>query len=696
MRDKRVKIVGAVCLALLAGSHRIHAQESAGAAAEARAEDHPKTPVSQKELPAEPQPQLTPLLREGRFDYAKPATYFHDPFAPYLPRTIEAPRLSNTPLLKDLLRDGKIYLSLSDAVSLAIENNSDIAIARYNLDIADTDLLRARAGSSLRGVSTGIVANTLGGNTATITGGGGPGGTSSGSGGSGAGASGLVLSTNGAGPAPEALDPALTGMAQVERATTPESTQLLNGTNFLKQNTNQFNFGYTQGFLLGTALSVTFNNERVASNSERTFYSPLLQSYLQAKVQQPLLQGFGIWLNKRPQMQARNNRQITDASFRQQLLYTINQVEDIYWALVSAWEDEHSKEHALEQSRQLAADNRRQFEVGTMARLEVMNADSQVANDEQALMSARNNLEYQQLLMKQAVARDLEDPHLSSADVVPTDRVSLAPSAEEQIPVEQLIHQADANSPEAEQAALTIKNDEITLRAVKNGLLPVVDIYGYYSANALGGAQNPHLSCGSTSGPFVPCPAGTVTSSSYGTTFTDLFNNRGPDSAVGVSISIPIRNRTAQADQIRSQLEYRQAQIRLQQIYTQIRIQIINSRYAVTNDRAQVKAALAAQEYATENLDAEKQRFRIGDSTTADVLAAQRNLATADDNVISAKAAYARDRAALYQISASTLDRYGIDIVDAAKGDVGQTLKIPGLAAPGELEPSASAQSPGP
>ena len=646
-------------------------------------------------LPAAPRPNFTqPLfLRSTATDYSLPAGYFPHPLAPYLPRTVDEPRLDNTPLLKNLLKDGKIYLSLSDAVMLAIENNSDIAIARYNLDIADTDLLRARAGSSLRGVQTGIVSNTLGGSTSTITGGGGPGGTSSGAGGSGAGASGLVLSTNGAGPAPEALDPALTGMVQLERATTPESTEVLNGTNFLGQNTNQYNFGYTQGFLTGTALSVTFNSERIASNSEKTLYSPLLQSYFQAKVQQHLLQGFHTWVNGRFIVQARNDRQITDSSFRQQLLYTINQVENIYWALVSAYEDEQSKARALEQSQQLASDNRKQFEIGTLARLDVMNADSQVASDRQALISSENNLEYQQLLMKQALARDLEDPVLSGAPVIPTDRVSLLPTAEEDIPVEDLIHQAYANSPEAEQGVLTLNNDEITLKGVKNGLLPTVDAYGFYSANALGGAQNPNLNCGSSSGAFIPCPAGTVPNTGYGSTFTNLFNGSGPDSAVGLSVTIPLRNRTAQADQIRSQLEYRQAQLRLKQIYTQIRIQVINGRYALANDRAQVQSALSAQEYAAENLEAEKQRFRLGDSATADVLQAQRSLAIADDNAISAKAAYARDRAALYQVTASTLDRYGINLVGATAGSLPQPPAIPGLTKPDEPKPPAR-QSP--
>jgi outer membrane protein len=173
-------------------------------------------------LPQAPEPKPTEpfYLRPTSRDYTLPMRFLPNPIRDYAPTNYPAPRLSNTPGLGDLLRDGKIYLSLSDAVTLALENNYDIAIARINLDIADTDILRARAGTTLRGVSTGLVTNTLGGTTSTITGGGGPGGTTNAAGGGGAGSSGLVLSTNGGGPLPELLDPALTGNIEYESART--------------------------------------------------------------------------------------------------------------------------------------------------------------------------------------------------------------------------------------------------------------------------------------------------------------------------------------------------------------------------------------------------------------------------------------------------------------------------------------------
>ncbi len=630
-------------------------------------------------LPQAPAPKpVGPLfLRSTDKDYSQGKKGLLNPLRWYTATAYPAPRLSNTPRLDDLLRDGKIYLSLSDAVTLALENNYDIAIARINLDIADTDLLRAKAGSSLRGVSTGLVTNTLGGSGTTVTGGGGPGGTSSGSGGGGAGASGLVLSTNGSGPQPYNFDPVLTGALEYEAVTSQCSNTLFcGGKSSTYNNTATYNFGYTQGFETGTQFASTFNNNRVTTNNPFTNYSPDITSSFRATVTQHLLQGFGTGIQGRFILQAKNDRRITDSAFRQQLLYTVNQVENIYWGLVSAYEDEQAKERALAQSSQLTQDNRKQLEIGTLAPLDVVNSDASVATDKQALVASQTNLEYQQLLMKQAVARNLNDPQLAKAPVIPTDRVALDRLPEEDMAVEDLVREADENNPQVEQAVLNMKNNQITIKAEKNGLLPVVDAYGFYGASALSGGPNSSLQSftGGTATPPAPI--------AYGTGLGNLFNNTNPDKGVGVNITVPLRNRTAQADQARSQMELRQTQMRLQQLYTQIRIQVINGQYALTNDRAQVAAAQASRDYAAQSLEAEQKKYKLGASTTALVLQQQRTLAIDENTLISATAAYAKDRAALLQLLATTLDRYGISITDAAAGTVGQAPHIPGLTAP--------------
>jgi len=651
--------------------------------------------TGQAGLPQAPQPKLTdPLyLRDTGKDYTIPKKHFQNGniFAPYTPTYFPLPRLTNTQQMNAMLRDGKIYLSLSDAVFLALENNFDIAIARINLDIADTDILRTRSGQTFRGVATGLVTGTLGGTTTTITGGGGPGGTSTGAGGGGTGAAGLISTTNGGGPLPYNFDPVLTGTLQYEAAQTQQTTTFITGTNTLNNNTSLYNFGYQQGFSTGSLLSVTFDNTRQTTNSQRTNFSPLLQTNGRAQLTQHLLQGFGPSINRRFIVEAKNNRRITDSAFRQQIIYTVGQVESIYWALVSAYEDEQAKERALAQSTQLTADNRRQLEIGTLAPLDVVNSDATVASDKQALISSQSNLEYQQLLMKQAIARNLNDPQIANAPVIPTDRVGLERLPEEDMSVEDLVREAYTNNPQIEQTVITLKNNEITIKGEKNGLLPFVDAYAFYGASALGGAQNPNQNCNPnfTSTDFVACTPGNggVSSTSYAGVLQNLFNNSSPDKGVGVNIQIPIRNRAAQADQARSQMEYRQNQMRLQQLYTQVRIQVINDQYALTNVRAQVQAAQAARDFAAQSLDAEQKKYKLGASTTANVLLQQRNLAITENNLISATAAYAIDRISLQQILSNTLERYGISLTDAAAGVVSQAPVIPGLTAPKAPEP---------
>jgi outer membrane protein TolC len=301
--------------------------------------------------------------------------------------------------------------------------------------------------------------------------------------------------------------------------------------------------------------------------------------------------------------------------------------------------------------------------------------------------------------MKQAIARNLNDPQLANAPVVPTDRVGLDRLPEEDMQVEDLVREAYANNPQVEQAAITQKNNIITIKAEKNGLLPVLDGFAFYGGSGVGGAQSSALNCASSTSTttFVPCPPGTVAGQSYGGVFQNTFNNSSPDYGVGANLTIPLRNRTAQADQVRSQMEYRQTEMRLQQLYTQIRIQVINAQYALTNDRASVNAAQAARDYAAQSTEAEEKKYRLGASTTANVLQQERNLATAEDNLISATAAYARDRSSLSQILANTLDKYGISLADAASGVVTQQPHVPGLTAPrAPAPPKPLTSTPGP
>jgi outer membrane protein len=574
-------------------------------------------------LPQEPAPNYTqPLyMRPQARDFSKPRGYWPNPLAPYTPTTTQPGDFLNSPRVENLVKDGKIYLSLSDAIVLALENNYDIAIQRFNLNIADTDILRTKSGVLFLGVNSGLVTGTLGGTGTAVTAGSGPGGTSVAAGGAGAGAGGLVLSTNGGGPLPELMDPVLSGQVQLQRQKTPELNTIFYPSGSLNQNTNIYNFAYNQGFITGTQLQVSFDNNYTTSNFYLNPFSPAYTTTFNAQLTQHLLQGFGWGINGRFIVQAKNNRRIADSAFRQQLLFTINQVEGIYWGLVGAYEDVQAKQRSVVQSTQLLSDDEKQLQIGTLAPLDVVSARSGLETDKQALISSQSNLEYQQLLMKQAIARSLDDPILANAPVIPTDRVSLIQTPEESESVDDLVRQADANSPTIEQAIMNLKNDEITLKGEKNGLLPTLDVYGFYGASGLGGIQSPYCVNFATGVPCPPSGPGSFPPVTYGSAFSNLFNSSGPNKGAGFNLSVTIRNRQAQSAQARSELEYRQAQMRLQQLYVQTRMNVINEQYQLTNDRAAVQSATVTRDYDKQSLDAEVTKLHLGASTTANVLA---------------------------------------------------------------------------
>ncbi len=632
-------------------------------------------------LPPAPNPTQPLFMRDTSHDYSKPRGYWPSPLAPYTPSTVPPPSFLNTLQLDHFVSNGKIYLGLGDAVLLALQNNYDIAIQRLNLDIADTDILRSRAGAGLLGVNSSVLTGTQGGTTASVSAvGGGPGGSASGSSVAGTGPGGLALSTNGAGPTPENMDPALTGTIELNHAVNPQSSPIFSGgLPSINQNTNTYNFAFSQGFLTGTNMQVSFNNSRTTTDNLFSFYSPSLASSFNFSLTQHLLQGFGTGVNGRFIVQAKNDRRIADSIFRQQLLYTVNQVENIYWGLVSAYEDVQSKQRALDQSTSLEKDDEKQLQIGSMAPLDVVNARSQMSSDQQSLISSQNTLEYQQLLMKQAVSRNLDDPTLANAPIIPTDRVSLAETPEEHMSVDELVREADANRPDVEQAMLNLKIDELTLKGVKNGLLPVLDLQAFYGASGLGGAVSP--SCPVALGSFglPPSDCTLLGNTGYGTVLNNLVNSSGPNKGVEFTMNIPIRNRPAQATEERSQIEYRKAQMVLQQLYIQIRMNVISQQYALTNDRAAVTSAISNRDYNQQSLDAEQKKLHLGASTTANVLVQQKGLAAADAQLIAARARYATDRAAFEETLASTLDRYGISIVDAATGQIHTRPVIPGL-----------------
>jgi outer membrane protein len=653
-----------------------------------------------QEPPAAPTPQNTPEARPlPVLNYGKPVAHFPNPIGPYSARHVSAPNLANTARIDGLMHDGKLYLSLNDAIALALENNLDIAIARYNLNIADTDVLRAKAGAATLGVNTGIVQNTPGGGVGGVGGqvGSGTGGTSLGAGGAGAGAGGLVGSTLGFGPVITSFDPILTGTLQEDHFS-QQSTSIFQGVlpgQSLAQNTGTVNFAYQQGFNWGTNLSVGFNNTRATTNSFFNATNPALNSGFKATVTQHLLQGFGFAPNTRFIRIAKNNRELSDVAFRLQIITTVDQIENMYWDLVYAYENLRVKQESLMFSEKTLSDTKKQVEIGSLAPIESVRAQSTVSADQQALTVAKTNLQLQQLLMKNALSRTLHDPTLAGAEVIPTSTMEV-PEGEQIQPTEDLVNDALHHRAELVEGRIQLNSQELSNKAVRSALLPTLDAFAYYGGTGVGGQQNAANLCTDPNNPGLSCAGNgkgqnpVFPTTGYGSTLNQLVNSTAPDKGVGLQLNIPLRNRAGQALQIRSELEYRQSQMALQQTENRISIEVRQAQFAVEQNQASVASAKAAVDYARQSLDAEQKKYQFGTSTTTAVLQTRSALATSESTLMSAMAAYEKSRVELDRAVGTLLDHNGISIDDAAKGQVTRLPNVPYVAPRKDLPSSTT------
>jgi len=668
-----------------------------------------EAPAAQPQAAASSQASLpaAPASRERSevFNYSKPKGHLPNPIAPYTPREIAQPDLANSPKLDQLMRDGKIYLSMDDAVAIALENNMDIAIQRYNAGIADTEVMRAKSGANtFFGVNFGVVQNTPGGGVGGLSGsvGSGPGGTSAGAGGAGAGSLGIT-STEGLGPFITSFDPTITGTLQFDHANS-QSISFFGGAPVVTQNSTTGNFSYQQGFQWGTNMLVGFNNSRITSNNTFNNTNPSLASSFQFKLSQHLLQGFGFTPNNRLIQITKNNREITDVAFRLQVITTVDQIENLYWNLVYAYENVRVAQESLAFAQKTLSDTQKQVQIGSLAPIEVVRSQNTVAADQQSLIQAQTNLDLQQLLMKNALSRTLQDPALVNAEVIPTTTMAL-PQQEPATPTQDLINEALQHRAEVVETRMDLKNRDISIKALKNALLPSLDLFAYYGGTGVGGnvtasAASNLCTPGQVSSLLNPCTTlppgfGGSTNQSYSGTLNQLINSTAPDKGMGVTLSIPIRNRQAQSVQIRSELEYRQAQMRLQQLENQIRIEVRNAQFSVTQNNAAVKASQAAVDLAKQSLDAEQKKYNLGASTSTNVLSFQSQLATAESNLVSAMAAYEKAQIELDRATGLLLEHAGIDMGDAAKGQVTHMPKVPFVAPRTDVQsamPAATSQ----
>lgn len=584
----------------------------------------------------------------------------YNPFDAYRGKVVSPPSLANSPRLNTLVRDGKLYLSLRDAIDLALEDNLDMVIARYNLPIAQMDILRTKAGGVVRGVNTGVVSGTPGGQATGTGAGSGAGGTSTGTGGAGAGNGGLVQSTFGVGTNVSSYDPLIQAKTYSDHTSQLLTNRSVYGVSAYHLNETLGDVSYIQSFPTGTYFETDFNNNRQTSNSPNNTLNPQLYSNLNVIFSQQLLAGFGTGPNLRYLRIARTNQKISDIAFKAQIIATVTQICNIYWDLVNAYDTEQVGERSVAFATETLDTSRKQLALQAIPEMDVLKAESEVATRQQDLTVARTNLELQELYMKNAITRTFDDPVLQEMPVIPTDHLAAQIQPETQ-PIQQSIAAALQNRTELQESSLDLSNRELSRKTARNALLPQLSLYGFYSGTGFGGVPNPEFVA---QGGTVNAPGG------YGGTFQNALNNSSPEYQVGLQLQVPLRNRVAKADQYRTELEYRQSQVYAEELKKNIVIEVRNARYAVEQGASRVAAAQQARDLAQRTLDIMQKEQKLGAGSNQQTLSSEHDLAVAESALVTAQTAYEKARIALKSATGSVLEDYGISIADAKTGVV--------------------------
>ena len=585
-----------------------------------------------------------------------------NPIDAYRGKTVPPPIMANSPRLNGLVRDGKIYLTLHDAIDLALEDNLDMVIARYNLPIAQMDVQRTQAGGVTRGVNTGVVSGTPGGTSGGLGTGAGAGGTTSGAGGAGAGNGGLVNSTLGAGTSVSNYDPQISANAYVDHTKSLLTNRTLENVPVFDDNTILGNMSYSQAFPTGGGIQVIWNNNRQTFNSPNQALNPQITSYVQFVAQQQLLAGFGLGPNLRFLRIAKTNQKVSDIAFKAQVIATVTQICDLYWDLVSAYDIDQVSERSVAFANETLDKSRKQYELQAIPQMDVLKAEGDLALREQDLTVARTNLELQELYMKNAITRSLDDPILEEMPVVPTDKVNTTTGGTPQ-PVQEMIAAALQNRTELQEAALVLQNSELSRKTARNALLPSLNAYGFYAGTG-------YNEDASNTTKVVP--------TGFGGAVQNALNYSSPEYQVGLQLNIPLRNRVAKADQYRTELEYRQSQVGFEEQKKRIRIEARSASFAFEQGASRVAAARKARDLAQKTLDIMQQEQKLGAGSNQQTLSAEHDLAVAESALVTAETAYEKARIEVRRATGSVLEEFGISIDAARTGATPTSTAGPG------------------
>jgi outer membrane protein TolC len=575
-------------------------------------------------------------------DYTHGASAFPAIFSPYKPEAIEPLSLENSPQLTALIRDGRLKLSLSDAMSLAIENNLDLAVQRFTRPIAEVDVLRTSSGQAARGVPgallpSGLSAGALGVGVNQTSGTGGVGSAGGISGGGGAVQVGQVGT----------FDPAVSFSTSVDRTSSPLNSIVVAGVPQVTTRSSAGSLSLTQLLPTGTSYTFTTNGISQDSTQRSLLFNPAVVSRMAIGVNQPLLNGFGTLPNKRFLMVAANNVVTSSELFRGQVTSVVVQVERAYWDLMASRQTIAAAAQALEAARHLVKDTQDRVEVGTAAGVDVIAAQAAAASAERDLIVAQTTHQLQQAQLKNMIART-NAPELDAVDIDPTD--ALPDPINRPVPdLPSALAAALEHRPEVLTAQQDLKNQDITSQFTRNGMLPTVSAFALYAGSGLTGDS-------------------IVATGGLGGSLRQDFSAQYPEYAAGISATVVLRNRSAQADNLRARLEEQQLQVQLQRTRQQIGLEVRQAIISLLQGAAQVQASHEAVRLAQRAADAEREKLDVGVSTSYDVILRDRDLLAARQADVAASAAYAKALVDFDRATGATLERNGIQLADALAG----------------------------
>ncbi len=595
----------------------------------------------------------------------------------YVSHPIAQISFEDSPRIEKLMRAGSIYLSLRDAIALALENNLDLEYARYNPKLSEANLKRVSAGALLRNVSNSI---TTGPSSASlgVLGGAqvGSGGLSSSSGGSGQGGvlSGLQVQLSGT--AVPNLDPVLFVNGQVIHQTQIQSATNIAGVNGLVSQYGQSNFGVQQGLLTGTSIGIGMSNTlHYTQNSPFNDFSPFSQASLSLSVQQNLLQGFRPSVNNRYIRIAKNSLRISDLTFKNQVMATVTSTVNLYWDLVSDIESLKVKQLTLDLNTRQYNDNKRKAELGAIAPIDIIQAEAEMKASQQDVQTAQAQVLNQETILKNYLTRSgMDNLSLVQAHIIPTDHFDV-PAQEGVRPIQDLIGEALANRPDVEQSVIGLENSRITTLGVRDAMLPQLTAFATTSNTGFAGTVNtlpvPVTENGVTT--FVTRTPDLVNQyflGGYGTILGQLFGRNFPNYSAGVSLNITLKNRSAQADYITDQLNYRQQQIQDRQLRNNIKQNVINAQTSLLQARAAYLTAVEARKLQEQVLSGTRRKYELGTATILDVVIAQRDATTRELSEVDARTQYIHARANLENVMGTILQDYEVNIDEAKNGIV--------------------------